>query len=49
MALGRGQMGGGHLGARGVPRHVHTHAHTCIHIRHDNFMQMAFPIPRNSL
>ena len=42
-------------GGWGVPNtHVHTHAHarTCMHGKHDNFMQMAAPIggiPGNSL
>ena len=40
----------------GVPPHtctcMHTHARTCMHGKHDNFMQMAAPIggiPGNSL
>ena len=38
----------------GVPTHVHMHTHapTCMHGKHDNFMQMATPIggnPGNSL
>ena len=45
------------MGASGdmgvVPRHVHMHALTCVHVGHDNFMQMAAPlvfgIPGNSL
>ena len=36
MALGRGQVGGGCLGAseamEGVPTHVHMHAHAHIHM-----------------
>ena len=24
--------------------HIHTHATTCMHIKHDNFMQMAMPM-----
>ena len=32
--------------------HMHAHEHTCMHGKHDNFMQMATPIggiPGNSL
>ena len=34
-----------------APTYKHTHAHTCMHGKHDNFMQMAAPmggIPGNS-
>ena len=56
---GGGWMGVGWVDGGGVvggcpPTHVHTHAHahTCIHGKHDNFMEMAAPIggiPGNSL
>ena len=42
-------------GGWGVPPthvHMHVHARTCMHGKHDNFMQMAAPIggiPGNSL
>ena len=43
---GGGWMGVG--GGLGVPPHMcthtHMHAHTCMHGKHDNFMQMATPI-----
>ena len=49
-----GGCGWGWLG--GAPTHVHmcphAHACTCMHGKHDNFMQMAAPIggnPGNSL
>ena len=33
----------------GAPTHVHMHTHTptCMHGKHDNFMQMATPIGGN--
>ena len=37
---------------RGAPTHVHMHANTHAHCKHDNFMQMAAPkggIPGNFL
>ena len=41
-------MGGWGLGWLGVPPHTCTcrcmHAHTCMHGKHDNFMQMATPM-----
>ena len=33
MALGRGQVGGGYLGALGVSPHAHTCTHTCIELQ----------------
>ena len=55
--MGVGGWGWGWMGVGGVwgaPTHMHTHvhAHTCMHGKHDNFMQMAAPIggiPGNSL
>ena len=51
-----GSGGGGGWGVPHTHMHVHacmrTHAHTCTHGKHDNFMQMAAPIggiPGNSL
>ena len=47
---GWGWINGGRGGWRGAPTHMHTHAHACMHARtcmhgkHDNFMQMAAPI-----
>ena len=53
---GWGWMDGGGGGWRVPPTHMHmhTHAHACthMHVKHDNFMQMATPIggiPGNSL
>ena len=54
---GGGWMGvGGGWGAPHTCAHacacMHTHAHTCAPVKHDNFMQMAAPfggIPGNSL
>ena len=47
---GCGLVDGGGWGV--PPTHVHMHAHTRVHGKHDNFMQMAAPIggiPGNSL
>ena len=44
--------GGGWLGVPPTHMHVHVHACTRTHGKHDNFMQMAAPIggiPGNSL
>ena len=43
---GVGGGGGWMDGVGGAPTHVHmhAHAHTCMHGKHDNFMQMATPI-----
>ena len=45
-------VGGYGVGVVGGCYHTHTHARTCMHGKHDNFMQMATPIggiPGNSL
>ena len=37
-------MGVGGVGGTPTHVHMHAHAHTCVHGKHDNFMQMAAPI-----
>ena len=49
---GGGWLGGGPHTRAHARACMHVHAHTCVHGKHDNFMQMAAPIggiPGNSL
>ena len=52
MDRGGGWLGGAPYTCTHTHLCMHAHAHTCMRVKHDNFMQMAAPIggiPGNSL